>query len=53
MNKPMIAVEGLTKTYQKKTPKEGAGFWSKLLPAGQKVEEQIGGRSHQLHDQTG
>ena len=41
MNRPMIVVEGLTKTYQKKTAKEGAGFWSKLLPAGQKVEEQI------------
>ena len=37
----MIAVAGLTKTYQKKTPKEGNNFWSKLLPAGQKVEEQI------------
>lgn len=41
MNRPMIAVEGLTKTYQKKTPKEGNNFWSKLLPASQKVEEQI------------
>ncbi len=37
----MIVVAGLTKTYQKKTPKEGNNFWSKLLPAGQKVEEQI------------
>ena len=38
MNTPIIDVQGLTKTYQKKSIKKGAGFFAKLLPSGKETE---------------
>jgi ABC-2 type transport system ATP-binding protein len=38
MNGNIIEVHELTKTYQKKTVKENASFWSKWLPSGKQTE---------------
>ncbi len=39
MNTPIIDVQSLRKTFQKKTTKNGGGFWSRLRPNGKAVEE--------------
>ncbi|MCB0098762.1 MAG: ATP-binding cassette domain-containing protein [Caldilineaceae bacterium] len=38
MTNPIIDVQGLTKTYTKKTVKKDAGFFAKLLPSGKESE---------------
>ncbi|RIK44025.1 MAG: ABC transporter ATP-binding protein [Chloroflexi bacterium] len=38
MNTPIVEVHDLTKTYQKKTIKEGASLWTRVLPSGTKTE---------------
>ena len=38
MNQPIIQVQSLSKTYQKKTIKKEAGFLARLLPSGKETE---------------
>ena len=41
MNQPIIQVQALSKTYQKKTPKKNGGFWSKFKPQKRAFEELV------------